>query len=204
MTVQDNELIRREIEILKLCQHPNIIRLLDIFENADCIYIVMEYLRGGDLFTYLEKRGFRITETRACNIVHSLATALYYLHSFGITHRDIKPENILMVDESADSDLKLMDFGLSKMAGPSETSKEPFGTLSYVAPEVLLQQHYDKSVDLWSLGIVSYLLLCGTLPFDDDQEKEIVRQTIYDPPDFSRKGWGNVSSKAIEFVSSMK
>eukprot|EP00826_Nyctotherus_ovalis_P063776 TRINITY_DN9353_c0_g2_i2.p1 TRINITY_DN9353_c0_g2~~TRINITY_DN9353_c0_g2_i2.p1 ORF type:complete len:309 (+),score=103.71 TRINITY_DN9353_c0_g2_i2:1413-2339(+) len=202
MTPQDVELMKREIEILKLCQHPNIIRLLDIFENVDHIYIVMENMRGGDLFSYLEKRNFRVSEARACTIVHSLATALYYLHSYGIVHRDLKPENILMVDESEDADVKIVDFGLSKMVGPEEKCTEPFGTLSYVAPEVLLQQPYSKGVDVWSLGVVAYLLLSGTLPFDDDDDREIVRQTVYDPPDFSHKGWSKVSVEAIDFVSS--
>ena len=202
MAPQDVELVKREIEILKLCQHPNIIRLLDVFENADYIYIIMENMRGGDLFAYLEKRNFRISEARACAIIHSLATALYYLHSYGIVHRDLKPENVLMVDESEDADVKIVDFGLSKMAGPNEKSKEPFGTLSYVAPEVLLQHPYDKSVDVWSLGIVGYLLLSGTLPFDDDDDKEIVRQTIYDPPDFTHQGWAKISKEAVDFISS--
>lgn len=98
MSVSDVELQRREIEILKMCQHPYIIRLLDIFENEDFIYIVMENLSGGDLFTYLEKRKFTILESRAKTIAHQIATALYYLHSFGIAHRDLKPENILMAD----------------------------------------------------------------------------------------------------------
>lgn len=202
MTSQDVELVKREIEILKLCQHPNIIRLLDIFENADYVYVIMENMRGGDLFYYLEKRNFSIPESRACSIIHSLATALYYLHSYGIAHRDLKPENVLMVDETEDADVKIVDFGLSKMIGPNEKCNEPFGTLSYVAPEVLLRQPYDKSVDVWSLGIMAYLLLSGTLPFDDDDEKEIVRQTIYDPPDFSHQGWSKVSKEAIDFVSS--
>ena len=175
MNPQDVEMVKREIEILKLCQHPNIIRLLDVFENPDYIYIVMELLRGGDLFTYLDKRDFKIPEPRASHLVHSLATALYYLHSYGIAHRDLKPENVLMVDESEDSDAKIVDFGLSKMVGPNEKCTEPFGTLSYVAPEVLMQQPYDKSVDIWSLGIIAYLMLSGTLPYDDDNEKEIVR-----------------------------
>jgi len=138
MTVQDVELQRREIEILKMCQHPYIIRLLDIFENQDYIYIVMENLCGGDLFTYLEKRNFEISEKRSKVLSHQIATALYYLHSFGVAHRDLKPENILMVSDDNDSDLKIVDFGLSKIIGPNESSLDPFGTLSYVAPEVLL------------------------------------------------------------------
>lgn len=129
---------RREIEILKMCQHPHIIRLLDIFENQDYIYIIMEQLNGGDLFSYLEKRSFTVPEARAKQLSHQIATALYYLHSYGVAHRDLKPENILMADNTDTANLKIVDFGLSKIIGPNETSLDPFGTLSYVAPEVLL------------------------------------------------------------------
>jgi hypothetical protein len=129
MTVQDSEMVKTEIEILKVCQHPNIIRLYDIFENVDYIYIIMEYGAGGDLFSYIEKRGFKLSESRAAQIIHKLCTAIYYLHSYGITHRDLKPENILMTDDTDEADLKILDFGLSKMIGPNEYCTEPFGTL---------------------------------------------------------------------------
>ena len=171
LTAMDIDLAKREIEILKLCQHPNIIKLLDTFENQDHIYIVMEWLKGGDLFTYLEKRSFKLTEDRARSIVHSLAAALYYLHSYGIVHRDIKLDNILMVDESESSDVKIVDFGLSKMIGPNEFCNEPFGTFGYVAPEVLTKTPYDKRVDIWSLGVVTYILLTGRSPFQESTEK---------------------------------
>lgn len=98
----------------------------------------MEALSGGDLFTYLEKRSFTISENRAKELTHQMASAIYYLHSFGIAHRDLKPENILMESDSDGASCKIVDFGLSKIIGPSETSLDPFGTLSYVAPEVLL------------------------------------------------------------------
>jgi 5'-AMP-activated protein kinase catalytic alpha subunit len=129
MTNQDLELVRTEIEILKICQHPYIIRLYDVFENVDHIYIIMEYCGGGDLFSYIEKRGFRLEEKRAAEIIHKLCTAVYYLHSYGITHRDLKPENILMTDHTDTADLRLVDFGLSKIIGPTELCTEPFGTL---------------------------------------------------------------------------
>ena len=122
MSVTDVELQRREIEILKMCQHPHIIRLLDIFENQDYIYIVMEQLDGGDLFTYLEKRQFTVSEERAKQLSHQMATAIYYLHSYGVAHRDLKPENILMQNNEDDAQLKIVDFGLSKIIGPNETS----------------------------------------------------------------------------------
>ena len=121
-----------------MCQHPYIIKLIDVYENHEYIYIVMECLNGGEMFTYLEDRDFEISEQRAKQLFHMIATALYYLHSFGIAHRDLKPENILMENHSDTAELKLADFGLSKIIGPNETSKDPFGTLSYVAPEVLL------------------------------------------------------------------
>lgn len=185
MSTSDVELQRREIEVLKMCQHPHIIRLLDIFENQDYIYIVMENLSGGDLFSYLEKRSFTVNEERARELSHQIATALFYLHSFGVAHRDLKPENILMSSDSDSSDCKIVDFGLSKIIGPSQTSLDPFGTLSYVAPEVLLQKPYGKEVDVWSLGVITYLLLARVLPYDDEDEKEIARQTIQDAVDFS-------------------
>ena len=94
-----------------------------------------------------------------------MATALYYLHAFGVAHRDLKPENILMASDEDDADLKIVDFGLSKIIGPNESSLDPFGTLSYVAPEVLLQKPYGKEVDLWSLGVITYLLFVKRVRF---------------------------------------
>jgi len=103
LSLKDMELLKREIEVLKVCQHPNIIRFYDVFENSDFIYIVMEYLKGGDFFNYLESKNFKISEDRARTIAHQISTAIFYLHSFGIAHRDLKPENILLVDKSEDS-----------------------------------------------------------------------------------------------------
>lgn len=203
MSVQDVELQRREIEILKMCQHPHIIRLLDIFENQDYIYIVMEQLNGGDLFTYLERRQFTVSEQRAKELSHQVATALFYLHTYGVAHRDLKPENILMEDDSDNAKLKIVDFGLSKIIGPNETSLDPFGTLSYVAPEVLLQKPYGKEVDCWSLGVIVYLLLSRVLPFDDEDDKEIARQTIQDAPDFSFHPWERVSQAAQDVCKTL-
>lgn len=165
----------------------------------------MEYCSGGDLFSYIEKRGFRLAEPRAASIIHKLSAACYYLHSYGIAHRDLKPENILMTDNTDEADMRMLDFGLSKIIGPSEFCTEPFGTLSYVAPEVLLEKAYNKSVDLWSIGIITYLLLCGCLPFDDENsEREIARQTINDPVPYPSAIWKKISNEAKLFVDSKK
>mmetsp|Transcript_28666 Transcript_28666/g.25373 ORF Transcript_28666/g.25373 Transcript_28666/m.25373 type:complete len:155 (+) Transcript_28666:267-731(+) len=108
-----------------------------------------------------------------------------------------------MTDESDEAQPKLVDFGLSKIVGPNETCNDPFGTLSYVAPEVLLQKPYNKSVDLWSLGVIIYLLLSGTLPFDDDDDREIARQTIHDKPDFTYKSWRKIDNSTIDLTKSL-
>ena len=144
-----------------------------------------------------------MTEDRSKQLSHQIATALYYLHSYGVAHRDLKPENILMEDDSDTANLKIVDFGLSKIIGPNETSLDPFGTLSYVAPEVLLQKPYGKEVDYWSLGIITYLLLSRVLPFDDEDDKEIARQTIQDPADFSFHPWERISQAGQDVCAAL-
>jgi serine/threonine protein kinase len=123
------ELLRNEIENLKICQHPNIIKIYDTIENRNYIYIITEFCSGGDLLSYMEKRNYKISEERCAAIIHKLSTSLYYLNHYGIIHRDLKPENIMMVDDSDDSDIRLVDFGLSKMIGPYEKCDEPYGTI---------------------------------------------------------------------------
>jgi len=107
-----------------------------------------------------------------------LATAVYFMHSFGIAHRDLKPENIILIDKSDDSDIKIVDFGLSKTFALGETCLEPYGTLCYVAPEILQQKPYTKSVDCWSLGVILHMLLGRHLPFDSVDDKEIAEKTV--------------------------
>ena len=204
MSTADLELAKTEIDILKICNHPNIIKLYDVFDTPEYIYIIMEYCSGKDLFSYIEKRNYKLPEPRAANIIHKLSMAIFYIHSYGIIHRDLKPENILMTDNTDNADIRLLDFGLSKIVGPGEKCTEPYGTLSFVAPEVLKGKPYDKSVDLWSIGIIAYLLMCGFLPFDDEHsEREIARQTIQDPVPYPANIWKNLSAEAKEFVGSL-
>ena len=201
MEVDDLELVRTEIEILRICQHPNIIHLYDVFENESFYYLIMEYCSGGDLFSYLEQRNYMLKEKDACLIIYKLCKAIYYIHSYGIVHRDIKPENILMTSNEDNADIRLLDFGLGKILGPGEFCHEPFGTLSYVAPEVLCERPYNKAVDLWSVGVTTYLLLCGFLPFDDpDDDTEVTRKTINEPVRFKGIIWKGISKYAINFI----
>ena len=204
MDKSDLELAKVEIDILKIAQHPNIIKLYDVFENEQHIYIIMEYCSGGDLLSYFENHNYVLPESKVCEIIHKLSMAVYYLHSYGIVHRDLKPENILMTDSKLTADIRLLDFGLSKIIGNDEKCTEPYGTLTFVAPEVLEGKPYDKSVDLWSIGIITFLLLCGYLPFDDQHsEREIARQTINDPVPFEYKIWNKFSPEAKIFVNGL-
>ena len=201
MDSSDLELVRTEIEILKICQHPNIVRLYNVFENADYLYIIMEYCYGGDLFSYLENRHFRLTEKRASTIIHQMATAVYYMHSFGVVHRDLKPENVLMASSDEDSDIRILDFGLSKILGPYEKCDEPYGTLTYCAPEIIVDEPYSKPVDLWSLGVMTYLMVSGKLPFNSEDENEIARQVVYDEPNYTRNPiWKTISAECLDFI----
>ena len=165
MSYKDQELVKSEIDIMKICKHPNIVRLLDHFENNEFIFIAMEYLGGGTLAQYLESTPVdELSEEDAGVITYQVARALEYLHQFGIVHRDLKPENIMIKGKlpytSLDS-LKVMDFGLSKILGPNERVSDGFGTLTYVAPEVLTRKPYNKHVDIWSLGVIVFYTLSG-------------------------------------------
>jgi tRNA A-37 threonylcarbamoyl transferase component Bud32 len=204
MKDDDLELVRTEIEILKICQHPNIIQLYDVFENVNYFYIIMEYCEGGDLFSYLEKRNFRLPEKKAAEFMHKMCAAVYYIHSYGIAHRDLKPENVLMTSNDDNADLRILDFGLSKIIGPNEKTREPYGTLSYVAPEVLLDIPYGKEVDLFSLGVITYLMLSGSLPFDDKKsEEEIARKTVNEDPPYKGSIWKTISKEAKDFIKGL-
>ena len=205
MDSSDIELMRTEIEILKICQHPNIIRLYDIFENIDYIYIIMEYCPGGDLFSYLEKRKFKIPEDRAVVIMKKMCDAVFYFQSyFGVIHRDLKPENVLMTSDGEDGDIRILDFGLSKITTPNEKCTEPYGTLAYCAPEIILDEPYNKEVDMWSLGVMTYLMVSGRLPFNHEDENKIARQIAFDQPDFIKNSaWKTISYECIDFIKKL-
>ena len=205
MDSSDIELMRTEIEILKICQHPNIIRLYDVFENIDYIYIIMEYCPGGDLFSYLENRNFKLSEERAAILMKKMCDAVFYFQSFfGVIHRDLKPENVLMTSDKDDGDLRILDFGLSKISIPNEKCTEPYGTLTYCAPEIILDEPYNKEVDMWSLGVMTYLMVSGRLPFNSEDENKIARKIAFDEPDFEKNScWKTLSSECIDFIKKL-
>ena len=194
---------RREIEVLKMCQHNNIIKLVDLFENSETYFIVLDYMQGKDLFDYIQKKGFSLPEQRVQDLTYQISMGVKYLHEFGIVHRDLKLENIMMSDSTDGAVPQIVDFGLAKIIGPSNTASEPFGTLGYVAPEVLRKQPYTFSCDVWSLGCIIYALLSGSLPFDHESQKETIRMTLDDKLVFDLSCWDDVSASAKDLVTKL-
>lgn len=202
MNSTDIELVKGEIDIMKLCRHPFVVRLLDHFENSEYIFIVMEYLAGGDLGEYLTNIKYKVTEERAANIMYQLGSGIKYLHDYGILHRDLKPENIMLTNKKENSEIKIMDFGLSKIMGPQETVADGFGTLSFVAPEVLIRQPYNRQIDIWSLGIILFHMLSGSLPFDDesDDEEIIAKKIVFEDVQFPSSKWSKMSDDVKDLI----
>eukprot|EP00968_Pinguiococcus_pyrenoidosus_P018191 scaffold1867_cov247-Pinguiococcus_pyrenoidosus.AAC.28 len=203
MDADERELLRTEIAIMKLVNHPHIIRMEAVYEDKEKIYIVMEKLEGGELFSRIVGRP-TFSEEEAYKVMKPLVESVAYLHDLGIVHRDLKPENILCGENL--EDLKIADFGLSKLVLPTDVMKMPCGTLSYVAPEVLTLTGYGKETDIWSLGVIMFLLLRGKLPFDGEDREEIIDRTInanLKKLMAGDKKWSRLSPEAQDLMSRM-
>ena len=196
-TLEDKELVQIEIGILKLCHHPNIVRLLDHLENNDYIYIVTEYIEGGTLGQYFKKKKFNFSERQATNIMSQIASGVKYLQQYGIVHRDLKPDNIMITQQNDFGVIKIMDFGLSKIISPNERMVDGYGTLSYVAPEVLLRTPYNKEVDIWSMGVILFYMLSGKLPFRGKKEQEVAEKIVYEDLEFDEDDW-EIRSQSVQ------
>ncbi len=158
-----------EINVLKALHHPNIIHLEDTFESNDRIYMVMELMKGGELFDYVVEKG-TLSEEEASILVRKITSAVAHMHGQNIIHRDLKPENLLLTSKGMDAEVKLIDFGLAKVMYEPVASSF-LGTKGYLAPEMLQRHSYDKAIDMWALGVIVFVLLCGCLPFDDDSSR---------------------------------
>ena len=198
MNEKESELLRTEISVLRLVKHPNLIRLYDVFETQEAIFLVMELVTGGELYEHIVGRA-RFTEFECYNVVKPLLTGVAYLHELGIVHRDLKPENILCGDEIGD--LKIADFGLSKFVMPSEMLKMPCGTLTYIAPEIVSNKGYDKKADIYSVGVIAFLLLRGRLPFEGKSPQEIIEKIQNKKLDFQDRVWSKLSIEVRDFVA---
>jgi len=195
---EDLILLKREVENLKKMDHPNIIKLYEVFEDEQNFYLVMEFVNGKELFEKIIDRG-NYSERDASNITRQIVSAIGYLHSMGIAHRDLKPENLLSTGDGMNELIKVADFGLSKDFDKDKLSTS-CGSPGYVAPEVLMCDTYDKSVDMWSIGVILYILLCGYPPFYADTDPALFKKIMAVEYDFNGEGWSTVSDQAKDLI----
>jgi len=196
----DLVLLTREIDIMKQVSHKNVLSLHEIFETENEISMIIELVTGGELFFKIVEQG-SYSEGDAAGIVRQILAGVAHLHEKGIAHRDLKPENLLCSGEGADMTIKIADFGLSKIFGGGQKLETSCGTPDYAAPEVLLgEKAYDKSVDLWSVGVITYVLLCGYPPFYAQSQPALFEKIIHANYDFPEAEWGSISAGAKDFV----
>jgi len=203
MIKEDIKLLKREIDIMKKVDHKNILKLHEIYEDDTKVYIVMELINGSELFDRIVDKGF-YSERNAQVVVRQILEAVNYLHAKGIAHRDLKPENLLCSGTGEDEIVKIADFGLSKIQTEEERLMTSCGTPGYVAPEVLLCESYDQSVDMWGVGIITYILLAGYPPFYDENnpgdDTALFEKVINVEYDMDDECWDDVSELAKDFI----
>uniref|UniRef100_A0A8C9QWR5 Serine/threonine-protein kinase DCLK2 n=1 Tax=Scleropages formosus TaxID=113540 RepID=A0A8C9QWR5_SCLFO len=197
------QMIQNEVSILRRVKHPNIVLLIEEMDTYSELYLVMELVKGGDLFDAITSTN-KYTERDASGMLYNLASAIKYLHSLNIVHCDIKPENLLVYEhQDGSKSLKLGDFGLATVVdGPLYTV---CGTPTYVAPEIIAETGYGLKVDIWAAGVITYILLCGFPPFrgtSDDQEA-LFDQILMGQLDFPSPYWDSVSDSAKELITCM-
>lgn len=192
--------LRRELEILKTVDHPNIIKLYEVYEDKKYLHLVTEICTGGDLLDYLLKKVL-LSEEIVVSIIFKALSAINYLHGLNICHRDIKPENFLLVNEEEDAEIKLVDFGMSNFVGHNGLNTFA-GTPYYIAPEVI-RGIYSKECDIWSLGVLMYFLLSGKQPFYANTANELFQRVLAGDYDFSFSIWDSISGDAKDLIRRM-
>ncbi|XAR71156.1 Non-specific serine/threonine protein kinase [Bertholletia excelsa] len=199
----DVEDVRREVQIMRhLPSHPNIVKYKDVYEDNDAVYLIMELCQGGELFDRIVARG-HYTERGAATITKTILEVVQVCHAHGVIHRDLKPENFLYADASENAQLKAIDFGLSIFFEPAgHRFCEIVGSPYYMAPEVL-RRNYGPEVDVWSAGVILYILLCGVPPFWAETEEGIAQAIVRGEMDFHRDPWPKVSEDAKDLVKGM-
>ncbi|XP_021075838.1 serine/threonine-protein kinase H1 [Mus pahari] len=198
---EGREVCESELRVLRRVRHANIIQLVEVFETQERVYMVMELATGGELFDRIIAKG-SFTERDATRVLQMVLDGVRYLHALGITHRDLKPENLLYYHPGTDSKIIITDFGLAsaRKKGDDCLMKTTCGTPEYIAPEVLVRKPYTNSVDMWALGVIAYILLSGTMPFEDDNRTRLYRQILRGKYSYLGEPWPSVSNLAKDFI----
>eukprot|EP01092_Planopodium_desertum_P003606 TRINITY_DN16666_c0_g1_i4.p1 TRINITY_DN16666_c0_g1~~TRINITY_DN16666_c0_g1_i4.p1 ORF type:complete len:278 (-),score=68.07 TRINITY_DN16666_c0_g1_i4:70-813(-) len=187
---------------MKKVNHRNIIKLKAVFEDPKKVYLVMELVTGGELFDRIVEKG-SYSERDAAVLVAKIVDAIANLHEQKIAHRDLKPENLLLKSKKSDTSVKIADFGLSRMIDEKAMMQTACGTPGYVAPEVLKATGYGEEVDMWSIGVIAYILLCGFPPFYGDTIPEIFEQIMAADFEYPDDYWKGISKSAKDFINKL-
>jgi len=194
------KMLAREIEIMTKIQHKNVLQLIEVYDTETQIAIVMELVNGGELFNKIVEKG-SYSEEEARNVIRQLIEGVDYLHNKGIAHRDLKPENLLCSENERGMVIKIADFGLSKAFLNGSMLGTSCGTPDYAAPEVLrMEGTYDNSVDMWSVGVITYVVLSGYLPFYGKTQPQLFEKILNAEYRFPTTEWKKVSSEAKDFI----
>ncbi|XP_058058238.1 ovarian-specific serine/threonine-protein kinase Lok isoform X2 [Anopheles bellator] len=200
--LNDPQRVMNEVNIMKKLDHPCVIKMHDIFDKPDSVYMVLEYMKGGDLLSRIVKNQ-KLSEKTSKLFFLQMCHAVGYLHKQGITHRDLKPDNILLQDDRECTLLKVSDFGLSKFVDKNSIMRTLCGTPLYVAPEILQTNgngSYTRKIDIWSMGVVLFTMLSGNLPFSDAFGSRAVDQIKSSKFSVRSPAWQGVSSKAKKLI----
>mmetsp|Transcript_47911 Transcript_47911/g.113864 ORF Transcript_47911/g.113864 Transcript_47911/m.113864 type:complete len:612 (+) Transcript_47911:62-1897(+) len=202
--IADMSRFEAEVTIQQELDHPNIVRLYEVFRDSRKFYLVMELCQGGELFDAIIAAG-SFTEQKAATCMKQILGAIHYLHTKNFVHRDIKPENFLLQRKEENSPIKVIDFGLARrfQIGSSDRMLTKAGTPYYVAPQVLLPGGYDHKCDIWACGVLTYILLCGYPPFSGNNDNEILKRVKAGKFEFPEEDWGVISSHGRDIVSKM-
>jgi calcium-dependent protein kinase len=203
VTAQDDQEIFNEINILRTLDHPNILKIFEFYSNKDSYSIVTELCTGGELFQEIIDRG-PFNENYTAYVMFQIFSAINYCHNMHIVHRDLKPENILIVDRDKNNypRVKICDFGTSKMFEKGAVQRKLVGSSYYIAPEVL-KKHYDEKCDIWSCGVILYILLSGRPPFGGENDKEIMDRVSTGKYDLQSNPFNKVSKSCIDLIQKL-
>ena len=202
ITQYDIDSLKEEVEILSSMNHEHIIKCEECFDEPENIYIVTELVSGGELFDRIVRKSY-YSEKDARDLIRIFLKTMAYVHEQGVVHRDLKPENLLLVSNDDDSDIKIADFGLAKRVIDLEPNEPPCGTPAYVAPEILRNQKYGTEVDIWSIGVICYVLLAGYPPFYDEDMRRLFRKIKDGRYHFHQEHWGDKSHESMDCIKKM-
>ncbi|XP_066508902.1 death-associated protein kinase 2-like [Hoplias malabaricus] len=195
--------VEREVEILQGLQHNNIMALKDVFESRAEIVLVVELIRGGELFDFIAEKE-NLMENEAIEFLKQILKGVAFMHSKQIAHFDLKPENIMLSDKTADHpEIKIIDFGLAQRLTPGEEYRSLCGTPQYIAPEVINYEPLSTSSDMWSIGVITYILLSGMSPFQGESDEETLRNIADMKYEFEEQYFSQTSNMAKDFIEKL-